>query len=79
MAVDSSDTAEVGWPVDGAKDVSLNSILVVVALAAEIVVFSAKPKTQLISAFQINSHFRTFTEQFGGTQLSLNRAKPCKI
>jgi len=61
MAVDSNDTAEVGWPVDGAKDVSLNSILVVVVLAAEIVVFSAKPKIQLISAFRINSHFRTFT------------------
>jgi len=65
MAVDSSDTAEVGRPVDRAEDVSLN-ILVVVVLAAEIVVFCAKPRIQLISEFRINSHFRTFTEYFGG-------------
>jgi len=61
-AVDSSDTAEVARPVDGAEDVSLNIILVVVGLVAEIVLFSAKPRIQLISAFRINSHFRTFTE-----------------
>ena len=46
MAVDSSDTAEVGWPVDGAEDVSLNSILVVMELIPEIVVFSATPRIQ---------------------------------
>jgi len=60
-AVDSSDTAEVGRPVDGAEDVSLNNMLVVWVLAAEIVVFSAKPRIQLIFAFHIDSRFRTFT------------------